>query len=46
MDDNARKIADLERRVRQLESRLDELTRLLKRATDESVQRAARRAQS
>lgn len=45
MDENARKIADLERRVRHLESRVDELVRLLKRATDENVQRAARRAQ-
>ena len=44
MNDNSHKIADLERRVRKLESRLDELTRLLKRATDENVQRAARRA--
>lgn len=39
-----REIRDLEQRVRRLESRMDELVRLLKRASDEEVQRAARRA--
>jgi hypothetical protein len=39
------KIRRLERRVANLESRLDELVRLLKRSEDEDVQHAARRAQ-
>lgn len=45
MDDKDRRIADLEGRVRRLEQRLDELARLLKKAQDEAVQRAGRRAQ-
>jgi hypothetical protein len=38
-------IQRLERRLRRLESRMDELVRLLKHSSDEEVQRAARRAQ-
>jgi hypothetical protein len=40
-----REIRDLEQRMRRLEDRMDELVRLLKRASDEKVKRAARRAQ-
>jgi tetrahydromethanopterin S-methyltransferase subunit G len=43
--DDSRRIDELERKVHNLEQRLDELTRLLKRANDEAVQRAARRTQ-
>jgi hypothetical protein len=45
MADVVRKVADLEQRVRRLESRLDELTRQLKRSVDDAVKKAARRAQ-
>jgi hypothetical protein len=38
------KILQLEREVADLKRRMDELTRLLRRATDDAVQRAARRA--
>jgi uncharacterized protein YceH (UPF0502 family) len=39
------RIRKLEREVADLRKRLDELVRLLKRAEDDEVQRAARRAQ-
>lgn len=38
------KIKQLERDVADLKRRVDDLTRLLKRASDDAVQRAARRA--
>jgi uncharacterized coiled-coil protein SlyX len=51
--DHERRIQDLEARVAELEGlddelkrRLDELVRVLKRAEDEEVQRAARKAQA
>lgn len=40
-----RQIEELERRVRKLEARIDELVRLLKRSSDPDVEHAARRAQ-
>lgn len=40
-----REIEALQRRVRQLESRLDQLVRLLRRSSDRDVEFAARRAQ-
>lgn len=39
-----REIQELDRRLRRLEGRMDELVRLLKRSPDEKVKRAARRA--
>jgi hypothetical protein len=40
-----REIEQLERRVRKLEDRLDELVRFLKRSQDSDVEYAARKAQ-
>lgn len=46
VDQNTQRIADLERRVAELEEKLDDLARLLKRAESfDDVQRAGRRAQ-
>ena len=44
--DAERRLSDLESRVARLERQMEELIRLLKRAEDDAVQRAARRARS